>query len=184
MKITEARLRQIIREEIAESQAHNEEALGAEDAGYDLAMSGMPYELPDWIEAGSSLESYFIKGFEQGEHEFGYRHEGEEGEGALDEMFAGHSSRHSRHRQGARGSGYAQGHHAQVKSTIESVIGRDNLSKLERTVPAVVLIIQKRMQNARHPQMINDLKDRLRSASRGFNFNVSHANNFVSRLGY
>ena len=103
MKITEARLRQIIREEIAESQAHNEEALGAEDAGYDLAMSGMPYKLPDWIEAGSSLESYFIKGFEQGEHEFGVRHEGEEGKGALDEMFAGHG--HSR--RGARGSSFS-----------------------------------------------------------------------------
>ena len=181
MKITESRLRQIIREEIGASQAHNEEALGAEDAGYDLAMSGMPYELPDWIEAGSSLESYFIKGFEQGEHEFGVRHEGEEGEGALDEMYGEYRWGP---RGGARGSSYAQGHHAQVKSTIESVIGRDNLSKLERTVPAVVSIIQKRMQNARHPQMINDLKDRLRSASRGFNFNVSHANNFVRRLGY
>ena len=105
MKITEARLRQIIREEIGASQAHNEEALGAEDAGYDLAMSGMPYELPDWIEAGSSLESYFIKGFEQGEHEFGVRHEGEEGEDALDEMYGGYGRSGSR--GGYKGSAYS-----------------------------------------------------------------------------
>lgn len=110
MKITEARLRQIIREELAVHRegafgGENEEALGAEDAGFDLAMSGMPYKLPDWIRAGSSLESYFIKGFDQGEHEFGVRHEGEEGEDALDEMYGGYGRSGSR--GGYQGSAYS-----------------------------------------------------------------------------
>ena len=102
MKITEARLRQIVREELQHlseraSKASpsdyfsGEEERGAYDDGYERAMRGMPQPVSDrdWAKTGylkDSREAYaYMAGFSQGEHEFGYRMEGEEAEAGLDE---------------------------------------------------------------------------------------------------
>jgi hypothetical protein len=101
-------------------------------------------------------------------------------------MFAGYSSR-----GGARGSSYAQGHHAQVEDVIKSVIGRDMLQKLQRSVPAVVTTIQKRMQAHAEQAglspraMMDDLGIRVakaKNATRYKDFSMIHANVFIDKV--
>ena len=189
MKITEARLRQIIREELAERRkymsaanhpaflaGHNEAMKGTPERD---AMAKMPYD------EETEEADLFKQGFEQGEYDFGYRMEGEEGDDALDEMYGGYS------RGGARGSSYAQGHHAQVEEVIKSVIGRDMLQQLQRSVRSVVTHIQKRMQaHAKEAglsprDMIQDLGKRLKAAkdaTRYKDFNIVHANLFIDKV--
>ena len=108
MKITEARLRQIIREEIPKhlyQRDSDEETRGAYDAGYERAMSGKPAKMPDWIDQESREADAYKMGFEQGEYDFGYRMEGEEGDDALDEMYGGYGRSGSR--GGYKGSAYS-----------------------------------------------------------------------------
>lgn len=127
MKITEKRLRQIIREEITEvawRDTFDEEELGAYDAGRDLAMQGMPYQMPSWVDT-SRGEAAFKQGFEQGEYDFGVRHEGEEGEDALDEMYGGYGRSGSR--GGYQGSAYSGFPPAQARALAKqlSPMGRN-----------------------------------------------------------
>ena len=131
MKITEARLRQIIREEIAMRRRDgDEEAKGAYDAGYDRAMSGMHPKMPDWIDQESKEADAYMQGFEQGEHDFGYRMEGEEGEegdDALDEMYGGYGRSGSR--GGFKGSAYSGFPPAQARALAKQLapMGRNRL---------------------------------------------------------
>ena len=82
MKITEARLRQIIREELAERRKYMSPANHpAFLAGHNEAMKGTPAvdakaKMP--YDEETEEADLFMQGFEQGEHEFGYRMEGKE----------------------------------------------------------------------------------------------------------
>ena len=196
MKITEARLRQIIREELAERRKHED--------GRNEAMKGTPAvdaraKMP--YDEETEEADLFMQGFEQGEYDFGYRMEGEEGDDALNEFgtrqssgtYRSYSSRggdRSRGGRGARGSGYAQGYQAQVREKIENVIGREELQKLVRTVPAVVSIIQNSMHahaNGQRPgfNMLDDLGKRLAAAKRNTSnkdFSYVHANVFINKV--
>ena len=193
MKITEARLRQIIREEIAERRkymstanhpaflaGHNEAMKGTPERD---AMAKMPYDKE------TEEADLYMQGFEQGEYDFGYRMEGEEGDDALDEMYAGYGR--SRRGLGARGSSYAQGHEAQVRDAIERVIGRAMLQQLKRSVPSIVTQIQNRMRDHRDSanlsdrDMLADLDKRLKAAkdaTRYKDFSMIHANVFIDKV--
>jgi len=109
MKITEARLRQIIREEIKERRKYMSAASHpAFLAGHNEAMKGTPAvdaiaKMP--YDEETEEADLFMQGFEQGEHDFGYRMEGEEGDDALDEMYGGYGRSGSR--GGYKGSAYS-----------------------------------------------------------------------------
>ena len=109
MKITEARLRQIIREEIAERRKYIDDmSHPAFLAGRDEAMKGTPAadamaKMP--YDEETEEADLFMQGFEQGEYDFGYRMEAEEGDDALDEMYGGYGRSGSR--GGYKGSAYS-----------------------------------------------------------------------------
>ena len=96
MKITEARLRQIIREELAERRKYMSAANHpAFLAGHNEAMKGTPAvdakaKMP--YDEETEEADLFMQGFEQGEHEFGYRMEGKEEMQSLSERVGGGSA--------------------------------------------------------------------------------------------